>query len=126
VADKLKSSEHNQNGVTMPVLKTIVKDLLTGKNREPPSGTISQAYADGLKKTLKDDFDVAFAATNRTSSAFVASLTVEHIGPFFDQMRIFHAAPELVEEPGRLVVLDESPLWSQTEKVFIFFSFLVL
>jgi hypothetical protein len=31
-----------------------------------------------------------------------------------------------VEEPGRLVVLDESPLWSQTEKVFIFFSFLVL
>ncbi len=33
-------------------------------------------------------------------------------------MRIFHAAAtELVEEPGRLVVLDESPLWSQTEKV---------
>jgi len=93
----------------------------------PPSGTISRAYATGLRKTLKDDFDVTFAAANRTSSARVASLTVEHIGPFFDQMRIFHAAaPELVEEPGRLVVLDESPLWSQTEKVISFFSFLVL
>jgi hypothetical protein len=56
VADKLKSSEHKQNGVTMPVLKKMVVDLLAGKNREPPSGTISQAYADGLKKTLKDDF----------------------------------------------------------------------
>jgi hypothetical protein len=127
VADKLKSAEHKQNGVTMPVLKTMVVDLLAGKNREPPSGTISQAYAKGLRKTLKDDFDVTFAAANRTSSARVASLTVEHIGPFFDQMRIFHAAaPELVEQPGRLVVLDESPLWSQTEKVIIFFSFLVL
>jgi hypothetical protein len=101
-------------------------DLLAGKNREPPSGTISQACAKGLRKTLKDDFDVTFAAANRTSSARVASLTVEHIGPFFDQMRIFHAAaPELVEEPGRLVVLDDSPLWSQTEMVIIFFSFLV-
>jgi hypothetical protein len=39
-------------------------------------------------------------------------------------MRIFHAAaPELVEEPGRLVILDESPLWSQTEKVFVFIFF---
>jgi hypothetical protein len=47
-------------------------------------GTISQAYTDGLKKTLKDDFDVTFAAANRTSSARVASLTVEQIGPFFD------------------------------------------
>jgi hypothetical protein len=36
-------------------------------------------------------------------------------------VRILHAAaPELVEEAGRLVVLDESPLWSQIEKVFIF------
>jgi hypothetical protein len=96
VADKLKSSEHKKNAVTMPVLKTMVVDFLAGKNREPPSGTISQEYADGLKKTLKDDFDVTFAAANRTSSARVASLTVEHIGPFFDQMRIFHAAaPEL-------------------------------
>ena len=124
MADKLKSAEHKQNGVTMPILKTMVVDLLAGKNREPPSGTISRAYATGLRKTLKDDFDVTFAAANRTSSARVASLTVEHIGPFFDQMRIFHAAaPELVEEPGRLVVLDESPLWSQTEG---FYFFLVL
>jgi hypothetical protein len=93
------------------VLKTVVVDLLAGKNREPPSDTISQAYAKGLRKTLKDDFDVTFAAANHTSSARVASLTEEHIGPFFDQMIIFHvAAPELVEEPGRLVVLDESPL----------------
>ena len=37
VADKLKSAEHKQNGVTMPVLKTMVVDLLAGKNREPPS-----------------------------------------------------------------------------------------
>ena len=55
LADKMKSSEHKQNGVTMPVLKTMMVDLLAGKNREPPSDTISQAYADGLKKTLKDD-----------------------------------------------------------------------
>jgi hypothetical protein len=69
--------------------------------------------------------DVTFAAAlNRTSSVRVASRTEEHIGPFFDQMRRFHAvAPELVEEPGRLVVLDESPLWSQTEKVIIFSCF---
>jgi hypothetical protein len=33
--------------VTMPVLKTMVVDLLAGKNREPPSGTISQVYAKG-------------------------------------------------------------------------------
>jgi hypothetical protein len=33
VADKLKSSEHKRNGVTMPVLKTMVVDLLAGKNR---------------------------------------------------------------------------------------------
>jgi hypothetical protein len=50
----LKPSEHKQNGVTMPVLKTMVVDLLAGKNREPPSGTISQAYADGLKKNSQE------------------------------------------------------------------------
>jgi hypothetical protein len=37
LADKLKSPEHKQNGATMPVLKTMVVDLLAGKNREPPS-----------------------------------------------------------------------------------------
>jgi hypothetical protein len=122
VADKLKSSVHKQNGVIMAVLKTMVMDLLAGKNREPPSGTISQAYADGLKKTLKDDFDVTFAAANRTSSARVVSLTVEHIGSYFDQMRIFHAAaPELVDEPRRLVVLDESPCGHKLRR-FLSFS----
>ena len=34
VADKLKSAEHKQNGVTMPVLKTTVVDLLAGKNHK--------------------------------------------------------------------------------------------
>jgi hypothetical protein len=45
---------------------------------EIESGTISQAYAKGLRKTLKDDFDVTFASANsHVSSARVASLTEE-------------------------------------------------
>jgi hypothetical protein len=75
LADKLKLPEHKQNGTTMPVLKTMVVDLLAGENREPLSGTISQAYADGLKKTLKNDFDVTFAAANRTSSGLHVNMT---------------------------------------------------
>ncbi len=55
VADKLKSSEHKQNGVTMPVLKNDVVDLLAGKNREPPSATTSQAYAKGLVFAAKEE-----------------------------------------------------------------------
>jgi hypothetical protein len=51
----------------------MVADLLAGKNFEPMSGTIFQTYANCLRKTLKDDFEVAFAGANRTSSTRVAS-----------------------------------------------------
>jgi hypothetical protein len=34
---------------------------------------------------------------------------------------LFNSLPNSPWEPGRLVVLDESPLWLQTEKVQVYF-----
>ncbi len=41
LADTLKSPEHAENGVTLPVFKTLALTLLEGKNRVPPSGSVS-------------------------------------------------------------------------------------
>jgi hypothetical protein len=66
-------NKNNQNGVTMPVLKTMVVDLLARKNREPdPLGHCFSSLRG--RKTLKDtDYDVTFAAANCKSSARAAS-----------------------------------------------------
>jgi hypothetical protein len=59
------------------------------ESRASPSRALFHKRTRTVSKRLKDDFDVTFAASNRTSSARVASVTVKHIGPFFDQMRSF-------------------------------------
>ena len=120
LADILKSPEHAENGVTLPVLKSLVLTLLEGKNRAPPSGSISDSYIKSLQKKLKASFNVVFARANRTIKARTDALTVENIQPYFDAIRVIQqASPEIVSEPGRIVVCDESPLHQQTEKVII-------
>ena len=120
LADTLKSPEHAENGVTLPVLKSLVLTLLEGKNRVPPSGSVSDSYMKTLQKKLKSVFNVTFSRANRTVKARIDAVTFENIQPFFHAFQVIReASPELVSEPGRIVVCDESPLHQQTEKVII-------
>jgi hypothetical protein len=120
LADTMKSPEHAENGVTLPVLKSLVLTLLEGKNRVPPSGSVSDSYMKSLQKKLKSAFNVTFSRANRTVKARIDAMTYENIPPFFHALQVIReASPEIVSEPGRIVVCDESPLHQQTEKVII-------
>ncbi len=119
LADTLKSPEHAEIGVTLPVLKSLVLTLLEGKNRVPPSGSVSDSYMKSLQKKLKPAC-VTFSRANRTVKARIDAMTFENIQPFFHALQVIReASPEIVSEPGRIVVCDESPLHQQTEKVII-------
>ena len=111
LADILKSPEYAENGVTLPVLKSLVLTLLEGKNRALPSSSISDFYIKSLQNKFKSSFNVIFTRANRTIKARIDALTFENIQPYFDALQVILAAsPEIVSEPGRIVVCDESPL----------------
>ena len=86
LADTLKSPEHAENGVTLPVLKSLVLTLLEGKNRVPPSGSVSDSFITflyllptnnylGVIRTLSQR---VFAATNAEAiSRQVASFVMQ-------------------------------------------------
>ncbi len=47
-------------------------------------------------------------------------MTFENIQPFFHALQVIREpSSEIVSEPGRIAVCDESPLHQQTEKVVI-------
>jgi hypothetical protein len=70
LATTLKSPEHAENRVTLPVLKSLVLTLIEGKNRVPPSGSVSDSYMKTLQKKLKSFFQCYFYSSepNRQSS----------------------------------------------------------
>ena len=71
-------------------------------------------------KKLKSSFNVTFTRANRTIKARIDAMTFENIQPYFNALQIIRdSSPEIVSEPGRIVVCDESPLHQQTEKVTI-------
>ena len=87
-ADTLKSPEHIENGVTLAALKCLVLTLLEGKNRVPPSGSVSDSYMKSLQKKLKSVYNVTFSRANRTVKARIDAMTFENIQPFFQALQV--------------------------------------
>ena len=88
----MKSPEHAENGVTLPVLKSLVLTLLEGKNRVPPSGSVSDSYMKSLQKKLKAVFNVSFSRANRTVKARIDAMNFENIQPFFHALQVIREA----------------------------------
>ena len=118
LGEKIAVSAASGNAMNHMQVRNEATSLIVHSNNSKTEYVMPQRTYYDYKQKLKDQCRVKFGTAISTSDARMKANNVRTLTGFFDKLdAIYKLHPLLNLEPGRIAVVDESPLHQQSEKL---------